>query len=150
MAQNNHNDRRPLVFLDSNILMEYLRGKPLESRLLSEQMLERYRFAVNPVVLSELLLAAGHHNNTDKDKLGHIQEFLKILPVNDAELLLLRNKIRKLRNRAAHSNALLIYSSAAECDYLLTQDDSFKDLQESKRPVILTTEEFLEQAEHRS
>ena len=122
----------------------------MESRLLSDPMLKRYRFAVNPVVLSELLLAADHHNNTDKNKLEHIQEFLQILPINDAEFHLLLDKIRKLRNRASHSNDLLIYSSAAECDYLLTEDDSFKNLQETKRPIILTTQEFLEQAEHRS
>ncbi|PYP93285.1 MAG: PIN domain nuclease [Candidatus Angelobacter sp. Gp1-AA117] len=150
MAQNNNNERRPLVFLDTNVLMEYLRGKPLESRLLSDQMLKQYRFAVNPVVLSELLLAAGHQNNTDKNKLEHIQEFLQVLPVNNAELHLLLDKIQTLRNRAAHSNDLLIYSSAAECDYLLTKDDSFKNLQETERPIILTTQEFLEQAEHRS
>ena len=150
MAQNNNNERRPLVFLDTNVLMEYLRGKPLESRLLSDQMLKQYRFAVNPVVLSELLLAAGHQNNTDKNKLEHIQECLQVLPVNNDELNLLLEKIRTPRNRDAHSNDLLIYSSAAECDYLLTKDDSFKNLQETERPIILTTQEFLEQAEHRS
>lgn len=148
MAQNNNNERRPLVFLDTNVLMEYLRGKPLESRLLSDQMLQRYRFAVNPVVLSELLLAAERQHNADKDRLEHIQEFLKILPIRNDELL--SETIRTLRNKVVHSNDFLIYSSAAECDYLLTRDVEFKNFQKADRPIILTTEEFLEQVEHRS
>ena len=144
MARNN--DQRPLVFLDTNVLVEYLRGGVPESHLLSDKMLQRFRFAINPVVLSELLLAADTQRNSGK--LQHIQDSLKILPINDAELSLLADRLRRLRNGVAHSNDILIFSSAANCDYLLTRDEAFKKLQEAERPVILTTEEFLQEAEH--
>ena len=144
---NRNNDSRPTVFLDTNVLMQYLRGSSSESRLLSDRMLKRFRFAINPVVLSELLLAADAPNNVDR--LRHIRESVNILPINDAELLLLSDKLHDMRNKVMHSNEFLIYSSAADCDYLLTEDNDFKNLADTEKPVILTTEEFLQQAEYR-
>lgn len=42
-----------------------------------------------------------------------------------------------------HTNEFPIYSSAVDCDYLITEDDGFKNLADSKRPIILNTAEFL-------
>jgi predicted nucleic acid-binding protein len=144
MSQNH--DPRPTVFLDTSVLMHYLRGGSPESRLLSDRMLKRFRFAVNPVVLSEVLLAADASRNAAK--LEQIREAVQILPINDAELTLLSDRLRRVRNRAIHTNDFLIYSSAVECDYLLTEDKDFKTLATGDRPAILTTSEFLERAEH--
>lgn len=143
MARNH--DKRPLVFLDTNVLMHYLRGHSPESQLLSDPMRRRFRFAVNPVVLSELLLAGDAQSHAEK--LENLQKSLSILPINQTELLMLSDKLREVRNKAVHSNDLLIYSSAADCDYLVTQDKGFEDLADSEKPVILTPEQFLQQAE---
>lgn len=141
----NH-DPRPTVFLDTTVLMQYLRGGSPESLLLSDRMLKRFRFAVNPVVLSEILLSADATQNAAK--LEQIRESVQILPINDEELTQLSDKLRTLRNRTMHSNEFLIYSSAAECDYLLTEDKDFQSLADKNGPVILTAAEFLQHAEH--
>ena len=143
MSQNH--DSRPSVFLDTSVLMQYLRGASPESLLLSDRMLKRFRFAINPVVLSEVLLAADASRNATK--LEQIREAIQILPINDTELNLLSDSLARVRNRAIHTNDLLIYSTAIECDYLLTEDEDFKVLANGDRPVILTTAEFLQQAE---
>src|SRR5437588_7524222 len=138
-------DQRPLVFLDTNVLVEYLRGSSPESHLFSDNMLLQFRFAINPIVASELLLAADAKEHTDK--LQTIQDFLEVLPVNDAELALFSKRLRELRNKKVHSNEILISTTAAECDYLVTEDQIFKKLFETAKPVILTTEEFLKNVE---
>jgi len=138
-------DQRPLVFVDTNVLVEYLKGSTPESSLFSDKMLRRFRFAINPIVASEILLAADAKEHTDK--LDKIQDVLEILPVNDAELGLFSKKMREFRNKMVHSNEILISSTAAECDYLLTEDQIFKNLFETEKPVILTTEEFIQNVE---
>jgi len=141
-----NDNARPTVFLDSNVLMQYLRGSSPESRLLSERMLKRFRFAVNPVVLSELLLAGNARKHADRFQ--RIQDSVNILPINEAELEQISDKIRTLRYTGMHSNDFLIYSSAVGCDYLVTKDKEFKNLSNGKKPVVLTTEEFLQRVEH--
>ena len=138
-------DQRPLVFLDTNVLIEYLRGSSPASHLLSDKMLQRFRFAINPIVASELLLSADAKEHTDE--LQRIQDVLEVLPVNDAELAFFSKRMREFRNNMVHSNEILISTTAAECDYLLTEDQIFKKVFETEKPVILTTEEFLQNVE---
>lgn len=52
-----HDPERPLVFLDTNVIRGYLRGEPAAAQLFSAEASGRTRFAVNPIVLQELLLA---------------------------------------------------------------------------------------------
>lgn len=139
-------DHKPTVFLDTTALMQYLRGGSAGSRLLSSPMLKRFHFAVNPVVLSEVLLASDI--NGYAKKLEKIQESVDILPINDAELRQLSDKLYLVHDRGLHTNEFLIYSSAVDCDYLVTEDDGFRNLADSEKPVILNTAEFLDQAEH--
>jgi predicted nucleic acid-binding protein len=135
-------DPRPLVFLDTNVIIGYLRGKPSESRLFSDALSGRFRYAINPIVASELLLAGGARQQP-RD-LESLRNRLELLPINEAEVLLALPRIRGLRNRLAHSNDVLIFSSAAECDYLITRDEDFKHIVETDRPRVVTPEEFLE------
>ena len=59
LERSEHSDRkRPLVFLDTNVIIGYLRGEPSAAQLFSAEAEGRIRFAVNPIVLQELLLAA--------------------------------------------------------------------------------------------
>ena len=109
-------------------------------------MLKRFRFAVNPVVLSELLLGADIQKHPERFQ--RIQDSVNILPINNSELERLLSKVQSLRNKVTHSNDFLIYSSAIDCDYLLTQDENFQNLANGKKPVTLTTEEFLHRVEH--
>ena len=47
--------KRPLVFLDTNVIVGYLRGEPSAVQLFSAEAEGRTRFAVNSIVLQELL-----------------------------------------------------------------------------------------------
>jgi len=42
---------RPLVFLDTNVIIGYLQGEPSAAQLFSAEAEGRIRFAVNPIVL---------------------------------------------------------------------------------------------------
>jgi hypothetical protein len=50
---------------------------------------------------------------------------------------------RALRNRLAHSNDILILSSADECDFLVTRDKRLKSLVTAARPQVMTPEELV-------
>jgi predicted nucleic acid-binding protein len=128
----------PLVFLDTNVILGYLQGDPPAAQLFSAEAEGRIRFAVNPIVLQELLLAG----NAARPEFERIRDHLRVLPVDfaKAEALLLR--ARTLRNRVAHTNDLLIVSSADECDFLVTRDADLKNLAAVGKLQILTPEEL--------
>jgi predicted nucleic acid-binding protein len=42
-----------------------------------------------------------------------------------------------------HSNDILILSSAAECDFLVTRDGLLKRLVTAEKPQVVTPEEFV-------
>ena len=96
-------------------------------------------FAINAIVLQELLLAA----DASTPKFRRIRRHLRVLPLDfgKAEALLMR--LRALRNRAAHSNDFLIMSSAQECDFLVTRDKLLKNLVTNDKPQVVTPEELV-------
>lgn len=133
---------RPLVFLDTNVIITYLRGDPSAARLFSAEAAGRIRFAVNPIVLQELLLlgdAAG------RPEFEQIRDHLRILPVDLAKAEAMLPRVRALRNRLAHPNDILILSSADECDFLVTRDADFKSLVTDEKPRVVTPEELVTQ-----
>ena len=117
--------RRPLVFLDTSVIIGFLRGNPPEAKLFSAEAAGRICFAVNPIVLQELLLAA---DAAGRPEFEHIRDHLRVLPLDLVKAEALLPKVRALRNRIAHSNDILILSSADECDFLVTRDVDFKNL----------------------
>jgi predicted nucleic acid-binding protein len=108
-TRNGRNFERPLVFLDTNVIIGYLRGEPAASQLFSTETAGRIRFAVNPIVLQELLLAA---EAAGQPKLENLREHLRVLPVDFAKAEALLPNARAIRNHFAHSNDILILSSA--------------------------------------
>jgi predicted nucleic acid-binding protein len=133
---------RPLVFLDTNVILTYLRGDPSAAKLFSAEAAGRIRFAVNPIVLQELLLAADAAGRPD---LEQIMDHLRVLPLDLAKAEALVPRVRALRNRLAHPNDILILSSADKCDFLVTRDVDFKDLTTDERPQVVTPEELVTQ-----
>lgn len=97
------------VFLDTNILVEYFRGK--YSTLFSEQTLKRVKFAVNPIVLQELLLIADADKHSDR--LEQVKQLVEVLPIDFQHVEAFLPKVKELRNRLMHSNDILIVTSAA-------------------------------------
>ena len=132
--------RQPLVFLDTNVILGYLRGDASAAQLFSAEATGRVRFAVNPIVLQELLLA---DDAAARPEFQHIRDHLRVLPVDFAKAEALLPRVRSLRNRLAHSNDILILSSADECDFLVTSDLDFKNLVTAQRPRVVTPEELV-------
>ena len=50
---------RPLVFLNTGVIVGYLQGDPLAAQLFSAEAAGRIRFAVNPIILQQLILGGA-------------------------------------------------------------------------------------------
>ena len=130
----------PLVFLDTNVIVGYLRGEPSAAQLFSAEAEGRIRFAVNAIVLQELLLAADAAGRPEFER---IRDHLRVLPVDFGKAEALLPRVRSLRNRLAHSNDILILSSAVECDFFVTRDALLKTLVTAEKPQVVTPEELV-------
>jgi hypothetical protein len=53
------NQEPPLAFLDTDVVLGYLRGEPATVQLFGAESEGRIRLAINPIVLQELILTAG-------------------------------------------------------------------------------------------
>lgn len=135
---------RPLVFLDTNVVAAYLRGESPSSYLFSNEILGKVRFAINPIVLQELFFLAEIRKHPEI--VDELQEEVSVLPLNLEKAEEYLKHASNLRNRIAHSNDVLILSSAAECDYLVTYDQALRSLSTSK-PQVVTPEQLLSRLE---
>ena len=129
------------VVLDTDVLIEYFRGKPQLRDLFSPRMRERVQFAVNPVVLQELLLLGGTAG--DSVDLKILEETLEIIPSDLLSNPQALARIRSLRNRMAHANDLVILASAQNGDVLLTYNTNLVSLGELSGVRVTTPEAFL-------
>jgi predicted nucleic acid-binding protein len=132
--------RQPLVFLDTNVIVGYLRGESAPGKLFTAEAEGRIRFAINPVVLQELLLAADAARQPEFER---IRDHFRMLPVDFERAEALLPRVRALRSRLAHSNDVLILSSAVECDFLVTRDTLLKALVTAEKPQVVTPEELV-------
>jgi predicted nucleic acid-binding protein len=131
---------RPKIraFLDTNVLLEYFRGKAELQHLFSEEVRERAAFAVNGIVLQELLLSQVN----DMD-LTAVEPYVEIVALGvDPSSPELQAMLRDVRNRSLHVNDILILATARSYDVLLTYD---RDLLQAGNAVLRseTPEEFL-------
>jgi len=134
------NAKQPLVFVDTNVIVGYLQGDPSMAQLFSAEAAGQIRLAVNPIVLQELLLAA----DAGRPEFQRIRDHLRVLPVDLAKAEALLPRIRSLGNRLAHSNDILILSSADQCDFLVTSNAGFMNLVMAAKPrVVVVTPEAL-------
>jgi predicted nucleic acid-binding protein len=131
---------QPLVFLDTNVVAAYLRGESPSSQLFSSEMLKKVHLAINPIVLQELFFLTESHKHPET--LDELQKEITILPLNLEKAEEYLEQATTLRNRIAHSNDVLILSSAAECDYLVTYDQALRSLPTGK-PQVVTPEQLL-------
>lgn len=128
---------KPLVFLDTNVLASYLRGELPSLHLFSHEIIERVNFATNPIVLQELFFLAEIRQHPEL--LNKIQQEVRLLPLNFEKADEYLKQAANLRNRIAHSNDVLILSSAADCDYLVTYDTALIEMlshRSSSKPQV--------------
>jgi predicted nucleic acid-binding protein len=141
VGQDEHSDReQPLVFLDTNVIIGYLRGDASAGQVFLAEASGRIRLAVNPIVLQELLLAADAASRPEFER---VRDHLRVLPLDATKAEALLSRVRSLRNRLVHSNDILILSSADECDFLVTRDQLLKELVTSEKPQVVTPEELV-------
>ncbi len=133
-------DPRPLAFLDTSVVVEYLNGKI--AWLFEPAALASVRYAINPIVLQETLLGANTAEHPER--LDAVRARAEMLPVQFERAQGLLPRARELRARGLHSNDVLIFSSAADCDYLVTRDAMVGKLGNSGKPVVLSPDEFRE------
>lgn len=135
---------KPLVFLDTNVLASYLRGDTAIVHLFDREILDRIRLAINAIVLQELLFLAEVRNHPEI--VDQIQEKVTILDFDLVKLGEYWQRAGYIRNILAHSNDVLILSSAANCDYLVTYDQQLKKASSylsNSKPMAVTPEELL-------
>lgn len=136
--------RKIRAFLDTDVLLEYIRGKSELRHLFSEEVRERAAFAINAIVLQELLLARD--NTAGGLDLTTVVPYLEVVgagvdlasPETQAEL-------RELRSRVMHANDVLILAGARSCDVLLTYDSDLLEVGNGAAVRSETPEAFLEE-----
>ena len=144
------NHAPPLAFLDTDVVLSYLRGEPSAVQLFSAESEGRIRFAINSIVLQELILTT---DAAVQPELERVVDHLKMLPEDFAKAEALAVEAsRDLkampgpaagRKRLPHSNNLIILSSLGDCDFLVTTDRRLKDLVANGRPQAVTPTELV-------
>ena len=127
------------ALLDTNVLLEYFRGKAELQHLFSKKVRDRAAFAINSIVLQELLLSPG--NIVD---IAAVKPYVEIVAMGvDPSSPELQSMLRGARNHSLHVNDILILASARSYDVLLTYDPGL--LHAGKAAVMRseTPEEFL-------
>lgn len=127
------------AFLDTNVLLEYFRGKAELRHLFSKEVRDRAAFAINSIVLHELLSSPG--NSVD---ITAVKPYVEIVSMGvDPSSPELQSMLRGARNHSLHVNDILILASARSYDVLLTYDRGL--LHASKAAVMRTEtpEQFL-------
>jgi predicted nucleic acid-binding protein len=136
--------RKIRVFLDTNVLLEYIRGKAELRQLFSAQVRERAAFAINGIVLQELLLARD--NIEGGLDLTAVVPYLEVVGAGvDLSSPDTQAELRELRNRVMHANDVLILAGARSCDVLLTYDQDLLKIGETAAVRSETPEEFLDE-----
>jgi predicted nucleic acid-binding protein len=132
------------AFLDSDVLLAYLTGKAELQALFSQEVRERAVFAINGVVLQELLLA--REAEPGSIDLSQVVPFLEVVGAGvDIYSPEIQTALRHLRNYVAHANDVFILAGASSCDVLLTYDKKLMGVSEAADVRSETPEEFLDE-----
>jgi predicted nucleic acid-binding protein len=138
----------PLAFLDTGVVLAYLRGDPTAVQLFRAESDGRIRFAINVTVLGELLLTT---DDAAKPELNRILEHLKILPLDYPKAQALTAQVARAseahnghaRIRMPHPADIINASSAADCDFLVTSNKLLKGLVAGAKPQVIALNELV-------
>lgn len=130
------------AFLDTSVIVRLLSGHKELSRLFSEKVLSKVSYLTSPIVFQELILAASHTNKqVDLDSITQYIDIVNPNIFNEG----FKKELQNFRNRAVHSNDVLIMSTVREVnsDYLLTYDQMLIKESADKKYIAMPPEEFL-------
>jgi predicted nucleic acid-binding protein len=133
---------RPIAFVDASVIAAYLAGEPSASLLFNDGYSDRVRFAVDPVVLQEVLTLPEIQESPHLIEAVQRGLNFEILPLDVERSEQLLRRAKSLRNGIVHSSDLLVAASASDCDYLITYDTHLKELIEGDKPRVVTPEQF--------
>lgn len=132
--------KRPMAFLDSDVVAEMLGDGHSGPGLFDGATQQRAQFAINPIVFQELFSLPEIQRRPAI--LDQLQSSLTMLPVNFNRSAAFLEHSPDLYKTLTHSNDLLIFGSAADCDYLVTYDRGFASLAQAGGPKIVTPHQF--------
>lgn len=139
----------PLAFLDTDVVLGYLRGEPTAVQLFRAESDGRIRFAINPIVVGELILTA---DDAVKPELNRLLDHLNVLPIDYAKAEALTAEVARTMEtpngqapgkRLPHPADIVNASSVGDCDFLVTSNGLLKDLVTSGRPQVVTLNELV-------
>jgi len=131
----------PVAFLDAGVVIDMLRGKQPNVRLLDQSVRAKVQLATSPIVFQELFtLAEVRHNPRLIDEL---QSRLHLVPVDWPRSTEMLARIGDLRNQISHSNEILVLASAADCDFLVTDDRKLLNASVFEHAKVRTPEQLL-------
>ncbi|PZS01728.1 MAG: PIN domain nuclease [Chloroflexi bacterium] len=133
---------QPTAFVDVSVIGAYLAGGEAASRLFGDRYRDGVRFAVDPVVLQEMLVLPQVKESPELLETMRDHVNFEILPLDIERSQQLLQRAKALRNGIVHSSGLLVAASARDCDYLITYDPALKELIEGDRPRVVTPEQF--------
>jgi predicted nucleic acid-binding protein len=145
-AQRSHQEP-PLAFLDTNVILDYLRGEPSAVQLFSAESDGRIRFAINPIVVGELILTT---DDALKPELDRILDRLKILPIDYEKAKALTAEVARTMEtpngqgtRTPHPADIINAGSLGDSDFLVTSNSALKGLVAGGKPQVLTPDELV-------
>lgn len=130
------------VFLDSSVLIAYFRKEEGFKRLFSQEVTNKVTYVINPVVFQELLLLGSR--TEEELNFEEISKHVEILEIDVERSTKYLREARQLRNKAVHTNDLLIMGTAATCDYLLTYDKALIALGSYESVKVISPRRFFE------
>ena len=130
-----------LALIDSNVFIFLFRNERNIENLFEKTVLEKVKYVVSPIVLQELFLAGDSY--IPREKLEEISKQFEVIPVDIIKSEDLLKKVRRLRNKIAHSNDLMILGSAQNCDFLISYDIKIAQFGKELGIQVVTPEEFL-------
>ena len=142
------NQEPPLAFLDTDVVLAYLRGDPAAVQLFCAESDGRIRFAINLTVLGELILTT---DDATKPELNRILDHLKILPIDYPKTQALTAQVARAMethnghapSRIPHPADIVNASSVGDCDLLVTSNKLLKGLVAGSKPQVIALHELV-------
>src|SRR5207244_2363385 len=127
-------------FVETDVIMSYIKGDPWASQLFSDEEMARVRLTVNAIVLQDMFFTESIKEPAFERIADHLEIIDLVFDKVEKTIARLPGAVYK---PGVHSNDLLVMSSAEDCDYLITRKPHMKDLAIPGKPTVLTPEEFV-------
>lgn len=130
------------VFLDTSVLLQYLRGKRELEKLFTPGIEEKVEFVVNGIVMAEVAVS-GAIRKAPK-KWDFLMEHVTVDPTTVLKDPAVIDQSERVRKGEAQVKDLMVLDAVYDCDVLLTYDEKRRELGDLVEVQHETPEEFLQ------